>query len=183
MTKTLIVPGRSAATWPHWPMWWSLSDPGALLVAPALDGETDPEAWEMQVAGAVLNHPGAVLVGHGYGALMIAHLLTAFPKLEVAAALLVAPGDAAAGMAAPERPLPVPTILAASRNDPHLSFERAETLALLWGADLVDLGRAGRVDAAAGYGSWPEALTFRDWLLRRTGPLSNLDLAPTRLSA
>jgi predicted alpha/beta hydrolase family esterase len=53
-------------------------------------------------------------------------------------------------------PLPFPTIVAASRDDPYVAFERAIDMAKAWGAELVDIGEAGHINAGAGYGEWPE---------------------------
>jgi uncharacterized protein len=52
-----------------------------------------PEAWEAEVAGAVLQHPGAILVAHSLGCLVVARLLAKWPQLNIAGALLVAPAD------------------------------------------------------------------------------------------
>ncbi|WP_328822361.1 RBBP9/YdeN family alpha/beta hydrolase [Micromonospora rubida] len=54
-------------------------------------------------------------------------------------------------------PLPFPSILAASCNDPMMAYERAAHYAGRWGSALVDLGDAGHVTTADGYGPWPLA--------------------------
>lgn len=168
MTKTLIIPGnipeRNVASRPHWQQWWALRDPAALVVADEPWAPTAPDAWEMQVAGAILAHPGAILVGHGYGAIVAARLLTHWPQLQVAGALLVAPADAS-GAPLPEGCITVPTLLVASRNDPYLPFAAAERQARAWGVEAVDIGHAGHIDAAAGFGPWPEGIELRDGLL------------------
>jgi predicted alpha/beta hydrolase family esterase len=51
--------------------------------------------------------------------------------------------------------LPFPTIVVASQDDPYVAFERAIAMAKAWGAELVDAGRAGHINSAAGYGEWP----------------------------
>ena len=58
----------------------------------------------------------------------------------------------------PRRPLPFPSLVAASRNDPLCAFERAQALAQDWGSDLEDLGPVGHLNPAAGFGEWPQAL-------------------------
>jgi predicted alpha/beta hydrolase family esterase len=47
--------------------------------------------------------------------------------------------------------------VAASRNDPLARFERVEAMAADWGSLLVDLGEAGHLNPASGYGEWPGA--------------------------
>ena len=50
--------------------------------------------------------------------------------------------------------LPFPTIVAASRDDPYVAFERAIDMAKAWGAELADIGNAGHINTASGYGAW-----------------------------
>ncbi|HML28972.1 MAG TPA: alpha/beta hydrolase, partial [Hyphomicrobium sp.] len=42
----------------------------------------------------------------------------------------------------------------------------AERWARAWGADFVNLGAAGHINAEAGFGPWPEALTLLERLRR-----------------
>ena len=65
----------------------------------------------------------------------------------------------------PREPLPFPSLVLASRNDPHCAFEVAEDLAGAWGSRLVDLRESGNVDPDSGHGPWPEGLmTFGKFL-------------------
>ena len=68
----------------------------------------------------------------------------------------------------PRAPLPFPSIVAASRNDPLGRFERVAELARDWGSELVDLGEVGHLNPASGYGEWPQA----EDVDRRTGALA-----------
>ena len=170
MTKTLIIPGLDGSPAPHWQHWWAMTDPSALLVDQANWAVPRPEAWEAEVAGAILLHPGSILVGHSLGAILIARLLAKWPQLQVAGALLVAPAEPsrcdrlAQFTPIPDRPLGVPACVVASRNDPWMSFGQARMLARSWQARLVDLGFAGHIDVASGYGPWPGGLRLRDAL-------------------
>lgn len=173
MTKTLIVPGLDGSPDPHWQNWWAATDPNALIVEQHDWANPTHEAWEAELAGAILNHPGCILVGHSLGAVLAARMLTRWPQLKVSAALLVAPADPdcsrrlASFAGLPERPLNVPATLVASRNDPWMTFARSRQLANVWGAELFDLGFAGHINVASGFGPWPAALTLRDDLARR----------------
>ncbi|EEP86318.1 alpha/beta hydrolase family protein [Burkholderia mallei GB8 horse 4] len=60
----------------------------------------------------------------------------------------------------PRKRLPFPSIVAASTNDPLARIERAAALADAWGSRLVDLGAAGHLNPASGYGEWPGALAL-----------------------
>ena len=170
MTKTLIIPGLDGSPAPHWQHWWAMTEPSALLVDQANRAAPRPEAWEAEVAGAILLHPGSILVGHNLGAVLIARLLAKWPQLQVAGALLVAPAEPARShrlasfSPVPTLPLGVPACVVASRNDPWMSFGQAAALARCWQARLVDLGFAGHVNVASGYGPWPGGLRLRDAL-------------------
>jgi predicted alpha/beta hydrolase family esterase len=65
--------------------------------------------------------------------------------------------DAAGWLPVPRRPLPFPSLVAASQDDPLGSFERVAELARAWGSRLVDLGKVGHLNPASGYGEWPQA--------------------------
>jgi uncharacterized protein len=64
---------------------------------------------------------------------------------------------AAGWLPVPRTPLPFPSILAASCNDPLASFARVAQMARDWHAELVDLGDVGHLNPASGYGEWPVA--------------------------
>ena len=70
--------------------------------------------------------------------------------------------------AIPELPLDIPTTVVASRNDPWMEFARARHLANAWGSSLVDLGHAGHINVASGFGPWPRGKVLRDALLPAT---------------
>lgn len=174
MTKTLIVPGLDGSPAPHWQSWWAATDPRALMVDLSDPARPSPAVWEAELASTILHHPDSVLVGHSLGAVLVARILTKWPQLKVRAALLVAPAETSGSDRIghfgpiPERPLGVPALLVASRNDPWMDFSRAASLARSWEADLVDLGNAGHINVASGFGPWPSGKGLRDDLLGLT---------------
>lgn len=173
MPRTLLIPGIDGSPEPHWQHWWAARDPSALMVHQDDWSNPSPEAWEAEVAGAVLQHPGAILVAHSLGCLVVARLLAKWPQLRIGGALMVAPADTrrsrrlARFADTPRARLPVPVTLVASRDDPWMRFDDAATLAAHWGADLIDLGHAGHINPAAGFGPWPEGPRLRDLLAER----------------
>lgn len=175
---TLIVPGLDGSPAPHWQDWWARTDPSAMLLEMGDPARPVRELWEAMLATQILRHPGCVLVGHSLGAVTIAHILARWPNLPVRAALLVAPADPNLSpriRAFGDLPLgrfDAPAMVVASRNDPWMGFEQARSLAAGWGADLYDLGHAGHINAAAGFGPWPRGKALRDALLARTCPPS-----------
>jgi predicted alpha/beta hydrolase family esterase len=110
-----------------------------------------------------------LLVAHSMGVLTVLNRAAQASLMEqhkVRGALLVAPPDMAgaaaqAGVPAlsflplPQLRLPCRSFVVASRNDPYCVFARAQAMAADWGAEFVDLGEAGHINAEAGYGYWP----------------------------
>jgi predicted alpha/beta hydrolase family esterase len=64
----------------------------------------------------------------------------------------------------PLQRLPFPSIIVASRNDPYVTVERAEFFARSWGSRIIKIDNAGHINAASGYGLWPEG---EAWLEQR----------------
>lgn len=184
MIRTLLLPGLDGSPAPHWQHWWAQTDPHAVIVEQGSWSRPCPDQWLTEIAGALLRHPGAVLVGHSLGAIAAVKLLLQWPQLQAGGALLVAPAEpgrdprTAIFGKIPEGPLPVPAIVVASRNDPWMEHERASALARAWRAAFVDLGDAGHVNVAAGYGPWLQGRQLRALLPRTETRPAGLRLPP-----
>jgi predicted alpha/beta hydrolase family esterase len=74
--------------------------------------------------------------------------------------VLVVPGLRDHVLTVPRAPLPFPSIVAASRNDPLGRVERVAGLAEAWGSRLADLDEVGHLNPASGDGAWPRAEEF-----------------------
>ena len=108
----------------------------------------------------------AVLVAHSLGCILTAAWAAHSRSTHrVRAALLVAPGDVERSEIREQIPswspialqaLPFPSVLLASRNDPYCAWERARLFAHAWGAQFMDYGDCGHINADSGLGSWPE---------------------------
>jgi hypothetical protein len=123
--------------------------------------------WLMQLEEAVLRcEEPAVLVAHSLGCIQVAAWAEhSRNTARVKAALLVAPGDVerdelrgplATWSPIARQRLPFRSVLVASHDDPYCSFERVHGMARDWGAQLVDLGKAGHINADSGLGEWPQ---------------------------
>ena len=109
-----------------------------------------------------------VLIAHSLGVVAVAHAAPALPPDRVRGAFLVAPSDVESPdrvpaivrlfAPLPRDPLPFPSLLVASRTDPHCAYERAEEIACAWGSALIGAGDAGHLNTASGHGPWPEGL-------------------------
>jgi predicted alpha/beta hydrolase family esterase len=106
----------------------------------------------------------AVLIAHSAGCITTA-VWAARHAGPVRAALLVTPPYVDRAEPAdisdipwlvPRSRLPFRTVLVASRTDPYTTFAQFEQFAKDWGAELVDAGDVGHLDAASGFGPWPE---------------------------
>ena len=116
-----------------------------------------------------------IIVAHSGGCIMVAHWAQ-HTQRAVRGALLATPPDfeqpmpdgyptmqalrAAGWLPVPRGPLPFPSVVAASRNDPLGGFLRVAELAQAWGSRLVDLGLVGHLNPASGFGAWPQAEQF-----------------------
>ena len=63
--------------------------------------------------------------------------------------------------------LPFASILVGSQNDPYCRADRAQALARDWGAEFVDLGAAGHINAESQLGDWPAGHALLNRLLTR----------------
>ena len=132
--------------------------------------------WTARLQEVVVDSPKpVVLVAHSLGCILTAWWAAHSPHTHrVRAAFLVAPGDVEReelhaqlhGWAPIARqPLPFPTLLVASRNDPFCRFERAQELAQHWGARCVDAGNGGHLNADSGLGDWSQGQAWLHSLL------------------
>lgn len=165
----LIVPGLSDPSEDHWQARWVAKLPTARRVDLGDWQNPDRERWVDSLATAVASctRP-VVLVGHSLGVVTVVHAAPLFPKGLVSGAFLVSPHDVEKGEDIPEAerafapiprdPLPFPSVVVASRSDPHCAYERAEDLSYAWGSALSDAGDAGRINQSSGHGPWPEGL-------------------------
>jgi hypothetical protein len=165
----LIVPGLGGSGPDHWQSRWERQLSTARRVVQADVDAPEREPWIAALAGAVADgERPAVLVAHSLGVVTVALAAARLAGSRVAGAFLVAPPDlddpersppeAAGFTPLPRDPLPFPSVLVASRNDPFCAYERAEDMAYAWGSALVDAGDAGHLNTASGHGPWPEGL-------------------------
>ncbi|MFZ5795622.1 MAG: RBBP9/YdeN family alpha/beta hydrolase [Sphingomonas sp.] len=165
----LTVPGLGGSGPSHWQTLWEQARPDTIRVELGMWNTPHRNAWVTKLDQAIRSAQApVVLAAHSLGCLAVAWWaeLTRQPYgWPVAGALLVAPADvdrpdAQAELAAfgptPVSPLPFPSIVVASRDDPWITIERAHSLAVGWGSHFVDAGAQGHLNAASGIGWWEE---------------------------
>ena len=182
-TDILILPGHEGAGPQHWqtrmasklstarvieqPDWFfpSLSDAIGEIVAAVRDAQR-PIVFVAHSAGCtLLSHSIASIAALGLQDRLRGAYLVAPPSESKL--LTLARMDPAMAMM-PRNPLPFPSLLVASSNDPFSNMEESAGLALAWGSLLVEAGDAGHINTASGHGPWPEGM------MRFAGFLSKL---------
>lgn len=165
--NVLILPGWQGSSPDHWQSRWERAH-----------GYTRVEQhdWQRPLRGdwmarleqvlLPLSEP-AVLVAHSLGCVHVAAWAAHSRNMHrVKGALLVAPPDTErddlrqqlpSWSPLPRRLLPFPAVVMASSDDPFCAPERARQLAADWGADYIDAGPCGHLNADSALGDWPQA--------------------------
>ena len=165
--NVLILPGWQNSGPEHWQSRWELAH-GFVRVEQhdwmrPLRGDWIARLEEVLLA---CDEP-AVLVAHSLGCVQTAAWAAHSRNVHrVKAALLVAPPDVERDdvrqmlpgwSTLPWQTLPFKTVLFASSNDPFCELVRSRQFAAAWGADFVEAGPHGHLNAESGLGDWPEA--------------------------
>ena len=165
----LTVPGLDGSGPGHWQTLWEARDSRVRRVEMGDWSKPNRNIWVNRLNLAI--HRAArpvILVAHSLGCLTVAwwaHYERPAYGDPVIGALLVAPPDVDGPLMEPRLqgfaptpigPLPFPSTLIASRDDPWSRFEHSARLARFWGSHFVDAGEAGHLNADSGLGGWDE---------------------------
>ena len=166
LSPVIIVPGLGNSGPQHWQRLWQTRLGTAARAAEQLDWDRpDRAAWIQCLDAVIRAQPGpSVLVAHSLSCALVAHW-AAKHDAEIAGALLVAPADTDSDHHTPPeahvfrpmplRPLYFRSIVVASRDDPYVAIDRARSFATAWGSEFIDIGAAGHINPASGFGPWP----------------------------
>lgn len=182
-TDFLILPGRGNSNTDHWQSHWAGALPNSSRVLQAEWDRPSPADWIARLDATVASAPRrVVLIAHSLAvATTVKWTEKAAPDrlAKIAAALLVSPTDVENSDPSfdlvrpfaplPRTPLPFPTLVLASRNDPRVTIARAREFAAAWGADLADVGELNHIGSAERLGVWPTGLLYLGQLLGRIG--------------
>lgn len=173
----LIVPGLNGSGEDHWQRHWLADHDDAVLVEQTNWSNPQEGRWLHRLEQAVIAHPGALLVTHSLGTILAARLALSSVAPLVGGALLVAPADIERTSSLHDRtyefgtiptaPLPFPALVVASRDDIYMSLDKARALATAWRSPLVDLGFAGHINVASGFGRWPGGYALARQVIER----------------
>lgn len=164
MTTTLIVPGLNGSDEGHWQRHWVDDDRESVLVAQDDWERPDVDRWAARLEDALEAHGEAYIVAHSLGCLLTAKLADRPSAHRIKGALLVAPCDlqpterlhpgAIHFGPMPTRALPFPSITVGSLNDHYMELDRLTLYSRLWRTDLRNIGLAGHINIASGFGRW-----------------------------
>lgn len=169
---TLIVPGLLNSGPGHWQSLWQAELPNAWRVEQSDWERPTLGEWTAGLAEAVRRRPGSLLIAHSLGCAAVAHLSHISAGRGILAAFLVAPADVnrdgpvgrlLEGFAPiPQTPLPFPSLVVASVNDPFVHIDRARAFARAWRSRFVDIGAAGHINVESGHGPWASGRLLLD---------------------
>lgn len=169
----LIVPGLRQHVPDHWQTLLAQQLERVRTVPPLEHDKLSCAARVAAIETEVQRIDGpVVIVAHSAGAIMVAHWAVRSTR-PIHGALLAAPADletplppgypeqetlrAHGWLPIPRGRLPFRSIVAASTNDPLARFDRVAGMAADWGSRLEDIGTAGHLNPASGFGEWPRA--------------------------
>lgn len=177
MSTILIVPGLYGSELQHWQTWIERKLPKAQRVEQ--DDWDSPilPIWANAVSQEISRARSKVwIIAHSFGCLASIYAAQRQPE-KVAGAMLVAPANpqrfslqglqsgeiytsARDTIAAhlPKHALDFPTVVVASSNDPWMPLADAEHWADYWESRFINIGAAGHINVASGFGAWSEGL-------------------------
>lgn len=173
----LIVPGYTNSGPDHWQSRWERKLKTARRVEQAAWSKPVRDEWVERMAEYVnaAKRP-VVIVAHSLGVATAVHAVPLYRK-KIAGGFFVAPPEVANPRIRPRHlmtfgpyprdPLPFPSLVIASRNDPFGAYEEADEIAAAWGSQILDAGHSGHINAESGHGPWPEGtMVFARFMAR-----------------
>ncbi|MBB5509483.1 RBBP9/YdeN family alpha/beta hydrolase [Paraburkholderia atlantica] len=174
--RLVTVPGLHGSEGTHWQTWLERQFARSLRVEQANWDAPDLALWAKSLRDLLARERGPfVLAAHSFGCLATGHALQQGALAsDVVGVLFVAPASPRKfEFAGPfdARRVGVPSILIGSETDPWMTLADARDLAQRFGSAFVNLGDAGHINTAAGFGPWPRAKYFIDTLVHCAAPL------------
>jgi predicted alpha/beta hydrolase family esterase len=177
---TLILPGLNGSSEGHWQRHWARDNPESRVVEQFDWSCPERQSWLSELERQVEMVGNDIwLVGHSLGCVLAAHFAESRLASRIRGALLAAPCDLDTTEtmhpciirfgAMPKKRLPFPSLVVGSLNDPYMPVDRLRQTARAWGSDLVDIGAAGHINIASGFGRWTPGYDFLELLKIKAG--------------
>ncbi|MEU3598908.1 alpha/beta hydrolase [Streptomyces sp. NPDC006798] len=172
MVAYVIIPGIYGSDERHWQSRWEKRwGSSAVRTAPASWSEPDLPDWVAAIQSAYEIAAGrdhrVALVAHSLGCWAVAHWLRE-TRPDAVTTFLVAPPDthdprfprdaARTFVDLEALPLPGPSLLVASDDDPYCDAETSLSLAKGWQTRALVLEGRGHINSDSGLGDWPKGL-------------------------
>ncbi|EJZ20027.1 alpha/beta fold hydrolase (plasmid) [Rhizobium sp. Pop5] len=190
MSGVLILPGLFGSGEGHWQQYWLQDQPDSRCVTQDDWDHPNLDSWLPRLEDALEEAGEAYLVAHSLGCLLAARLAGRSAARRVKGALLVAPCDLPPteilhpGQISfgdmPAAALPFPSIVIGSMNDAYMTVDRLTLFGRLWNAETRNIGLAGHINVASGFGRWRtgyrllDALKARSRTRKRLAPLPSV---------
>ena len=150
----------------HWQRAWYERLPGSVWVEHADWHNANRDEWVSDLQKALWKISGPmVVVAHSLGCLLLAEWCRNHEDPSLIGAFLVAvpnpdgvnfPGVVEGFEDLTAMELPFAAIVVASQDDPYADIDFARGMAETWGAEFVDIGAKGHINADSGVGEWDE---------------------------
>ena len=162
-----IIPGLGNSEEDHWQSYWERQFGFIRIIQK--DWETPVCADWIETIDRVVSaskSESIILVGHSLACSAIGYWSKRY-KRKIKGALLVGPSDTEADTyplgtegfsPMPVHTLPFNSLVVASEDDFYVNIERARFFAEKWGSTLINIGKAGHINVASGFGEWDEGL-------------------------
>ncbi|MBR0841972.1 alpha/beta hydrolase [Bradyrhizobium liaoningense] len=165
MRKMITLPGIGGSGDAHWQSIWEAADARFVRFRPANWDQPELDDWVQSLERAVesCTEP-PVLVAHSLACLLVAHW-AARARSAIAGAFLVSvpdpdgaafPEAATSFKPAPTSPLPFPSLVIASTNDPYSTLDVARRRAGDWHSEFSVVGALGHINASSGLDDWQQ---------------------------
>ncbi|WP_412466819.1 RBBP9/YdeN family alpha/beta hydrolase [Pedobacter sp. KLB.chiD] len=168
MSYYFIIPGLGNSGPDHWQTHFEKSGSHFIRINQTEWDKPASKDWIETIDRALVGYDPAdvILIGHSLGCTAIANWAKEYQK-KIKGALLVAPSDLEAPRYTfdtvgfdhvPLDKFNFKSIMVTSANDEWVTLERARFFAENWGSEFINIGNAGHINAASGFGEWPMGL-------------------------
>ncbi|MEE9375820.1 MAG: alpha/beta hydrolase [Rhizobiaceae bacterium] len=171
-TDIIMVPGYTNSCSDHWQSRWEAKMKSARRVSQEDWHKPVVEDWTANLISAIDEaEKPVVLITHSLGcqvAVQAVQQMSDAQTGKILGAFMVAPPDVENPKLRPKHlmtfgpyprtPLPFPSLVIASTDDPFCSPNVAQDMAKVWGSEFVSANENGHINSESGHGPWPDGL-------------------------